>query len=168
MNNKRCLVCRTVLNGDANCPVCDFPDYINLNNKPEVIRKVQELAENFREEKLKNIKISIHAYAYEMREGKLTEKSVETIPVCDAKTLSFEKIFWLEKKFAGIETEREMNLTVVITNDEQVIIQKDVFFKAPNLDEFWYLGAGLTEGLGIEFFIGNQENYVKTGSVSLI
>lgn len=168
MNKERCLACRAVLVGDANCPVCGHADYISLSTNSEVDKKVLELAENYREAKLKDIKISIYAYAYEMRDGKLVEKSTETVFVCAGTDLAFDKIYWLEKKFARIETEREMNLTVVITKNNSVIAQQDVFFRAPKLEDFWYLGAELSEGLGVKFAIGNKDNYVKTGSISLI
>lgn len=168
MSERRCLACHAILTGDADCPVCGNPDYIVPNNNPETIQKIQRWADDYRAGKLNAVEIAVHAYAYEMQNDKLVEKSVETVPVCDAKELSFDEILWMNQKFARIESDRQMNLTVVILKGGREIKKQDVVFKAPALKDFWYLGTYLTEGLGVGFAIGNKDTYVKTESVSLI
>lgn len=168
MNERRCLACHAILTGDADCPVCGNPDYIISNNNPETLKKIQGWADDYRAGKLNAVEIAIHAYTYEMRNDRLEEKSVETVPICDAKALTFDEILWNNQKFARIDSDRQMNLTVVILKGGREIKKQDVVFKAPLLNDFWQIGAYLTEGLGVGFAIGNNESYVKTASISLI
>lgn len=168
MDEKRCLACHSVINGEADCPVCGYPDYIVPNMKPELLEKLQLLAEEHRKSKLDSIGISIYGYSHEMKDGKLVEKSISTIKVCDADTLSFDRITWLDQKFACIDTDEILKLIVVLTKAGNGIEKRELPFHAPALKDFWYIGAKLTEGLGVSLEIGNQENHVVVEGGSLI
>lgn len=169
MSDRRCLACHTVLTGEeADCPVCGNPDYIVPNMTPDKLAKVQLWADNHRVGKLQGLEVDIYTYSHEMKDNKLVQKSVETTKVCDAKELSFEKIVWLDENFARIDTDKELKLTVVVKMDGKECKKQEISFKAPALQDFWHIGAQLTEGLGVCLVIGNENTNVKTKSIALI
>lgn len=169
MSEKRCFACRMPLAGDtADCPVCGYPDYIVPNMKPEMLKKMQMWADDHRKDVLNGIEVDIYAYSHEMRDNKLRQKSVDIVKICDAQELSFDDIFWLNEKFARIDTDKELTLTVVIKKAGTEVKKQEFSFKAPDLKDFWYIGAQLTEGLGVRLIVGNDNTNVKMESIALI
>lgn len=168
MSEKRCLACRSVLKGEADCPVCGNPDYIVPNMRSEQLEKMQGWADDYRRNKLNAIEINVYGYAHEMKDDKLVQKNVNLVKLCDAIELSFERITWLDQKFARIDTDETLELTVILTKVGKEIKKQVIPFKAPALKDFWHIGACLTEGLGVSFVIGNESNHVETESVPLI
>lgn len=169
MSIRKCLACRTILTGeDADCPVCGNPDYIVPNMTPNKLKTVQSWADDYREGKLQGMEVDIYTYSHEMKENKLVQKSVDITKVCDAKALSFEKIIWLDEKFARIDTDKDLKLTAVVKKDGKEFKKQEFSFKAPALQDFWHIGAQLTDGLGVCLVIGNENTNVKTKSIALI
>ncbi|MDD7390552.1 MAG: hypothetical protein PUG60_13050 [Lachnospiraceae bacterium] len=168
MSEKRCLACHSILNGEADCPVCGYPDYIVPNMKPELLDKLQAWAQDHRRSRLESVTVSIYGYSHEMQDGKLSEKSISTVKVCDADALSFDKITWLDQKFAYIDTDEILKLVFVLSRSGGETEKRELPFHAPDLKDFWYIGAKLTEGLGVEFAIGNQETYVTVDGGTLL
>ncbi len=169
MSIRKCLACHTTLTGDsADCPVCGNPDYIIPNMTAEALKKVQLWADSHREGKLQGMEVDIYTYSHEMKDNKLVQKSVDVTKVCDAVTLSFDKVVWLNENFARIDTNQDLKLTVVVKKDGKEWKKEEISFKAPALQDFWHIGAQMTEGLGVCLVIGNENTNVKTKSIALI
>ncbi len=169
MSVRRCLACHSVLTGEeADCPVCGNPDYIVPNMTPDKLKTVQSWADSHREGKLQGLEVYIYTYSHEMKDNKLVQKSVDTTKVCDAKVLSFEKVIWLDENFARIDTDKELKLTAVVKKAGKEFKKQEISFKAPALQDFWHIGAQLTDGLGVCLVIGNENTNVKTKSIALI
>lgn len=169
MSDRICLACHSPLTGDeADCPICGNPDYIVPDMTSDKRKKVQSWADAHREGLLAGIEVGVYTYSHEMKDGKLVQKDVITTKICDADALDFDRVFWLDEKFAQIDTDQSLQLTVVIKKSEQIIRQQEISFLPPAQKEFWQIGAQLTAGLGVKFLIGNAGTNVDTESIALI
>ncbi len=173
MSEKRCLACHALLSGEAECPVCGNPDYIVPNMTEKRLQTVQSWADEHRQEKLNGLAVEIYAYSRSEKDNKVIENPPERVKICDAKMLSFENITWLAEKFARIEDENgkamQATLTVILSKQGKEWKKKEISFMTPTFKDFWYVGAVLTEGLGVSIVVGNKkETNLRLESIALI
>ena len=169
MSINSCYACHTVLDEEkAACPVCGMPRLRVIGENEDAKNMIKKIAEEHRQNKLQDATISILAYEYEENEGKLREKAVHTIEIAKALELVYGETTWFSGKFARIDSNREMELSVVIKKSGSELTTINLQFIPPKMEDFWYIGVKLIEGFCIVFQIGNEQVHTQTEKISLI
>lgn len=167
MIENRCYACYSKLEeGKADCGVCGMTSFKVVGDNKEAADMIKKLGDEYRAEKLKGITISLVAYEYENAGGKLREKASHKMKLMDAGELRYQETIWNDENYATIETDRAMDLDLVI--DGKTSKNVKLQFKAPKLDDFWHVGICMKEGFEVFLKIGNEKNFVETESFSII
>lgn len=167
MTENRCYACYAKIEeGKADCSVCGMPNLKVVGDNEKAVAMIQKLGEEHRQEKLKGISISLIAYEHERVDGKLREKATHKVKIADASNLTYQKTFWFGEKFARVDTQRTMDLDLVI--DGPTSKKVNFKFKAPKLEDFWRIGICMKEGFCASVKIGNEQAFVETDTFSMI
>lgn len=167
MMKDRCYGCYSKLKpGTAICDVCKMPDIHIVGNDPEGIKMKENLGQEYREMKLGGISISFTAYKYGEVDGCIKEIAADKVKIADAVSLKYDKTVWMDEQFARIDTDREMDIELILDGEKQK--KMNLKFKPPKMEDFWRVGIRMIEGFQAVIRIGNEKVYTETAPFSLI
>ena len=169
MSEKICNVCQSKYDQQrASCPVCGMANLHIIGDNEDARNMINKIAVDYKQKKLGDADISIHAFEYEDKDGELEIKQTHTIHIAKAIDLVYGETYWFSEKFARIEEDRIMDLEVLLKEQDGTVNTANLQFRQPALEDFWYLGVKLIEGFNVVFCIGNKDVYTETESISLI
>ena len=163
----KCYACYADIKEEkSTCDICGMTNPKIIGDNAQAVELLEKLGNEYRQEKLNGVNISVTAYEYEEKDGTLSIKVSHKVNLTNAGNLVYGKTMWFEQKFAKIPTEREADLEVVL--DGKVSKAVTVNFHTPKLDDYWQVGLELKEGFQVIVKIGNEQDYAETKSFSII
>ena len=160
----RCSCCNAIIGtGQAKCTICGFPLLIGGNDN----EMSQKLIHNHKSKKIGSISIMIKTYSYEMDEKNILKEEAEYYNLAFASELKLGEIQWMDSEFEPLESARDIELTLQITNNDQTD-DKTVLIHPEKIISHSRIGVMLSDGFTIQIAVGSKEEYVLSEALSLI
>ncbi len=154
----KCKICKHEMNpGIAKCPKCGFPALQMMKGNAEEEKKVNELANNFRKNKIAPVKIEMTVYTNAMENDKVKVVKEEKILLAKGEQLLESEIIWFSENFARLSGDCKLKLSIVHTNGEMENVTVSV--ENPNIMDFWKVGIMPLDGLEFKVVLGNKKIY---------
>lgn len=156
----RCNCCNaTVESGMATCRVCGFPILIGSDN--------QKLITDHKIKKIGSININVKTYHYEINENSILKEESYYQRLASAMELQYGRVKWLDADFEALESKRDIELIIQITNDESSV-EKSVSVHPEKIISHCKIGVILGDGFTIQLAVGSKEDYILSELVYII
>lgn len=162
----KCYVCGTEnIENKARCPLCDFP-VPSIVDESELV-KLKEISDKYRSNKLRGIKIGIIIYSHKKEGENLLLNCEEMLTLAEGEQLRPGKTVWCEQKFARVDSEETIRLTVWLKKDNQQIKQYLVTAKIPDSEGFWFVGLRMLDGWKLQCVLKDKESETVSDDFTL-
>lgn len=163
----KCKVCGYVLEeGRARCPECGFPVMMMVEGSQQEEQKIAELASGYRRQKLVKASVSLNVYTNEMTDDQVMVKNQECIVLAAGESLGGDAIIWYPEKFARLEGEPVLRLSVVNSKGETKALSLEI--ANPKIEDFWQVGVLPEAGMKCRVVLGKMDQYTSTEEISLL
>ena len=158
----KCQLCaREIRDNVSECPRCGFPPINITYESEETARYIQQQADQFADNLLKDFSVSVRVYAYDQKEdGSLSFKEEREMPLAPQGSLLYRKTFWNEQEFSA---NKKITLDLVCRGRGKENRVK-VTAPAPALPAPWKAGVKVGRDLTAAVVIGSEE--VNTASAT--
>ena len=163
----KCIVCGQEVSGRSKCPNCGFPVYYTPGQETEKIKKkVEALAQKYRQKRLDQLFISLYTCSYQMEENQLRVKEEEWIPLLSGQELKPGTEKWIDRLFARQRLDQPVCLKIKLKwfGEEKV---ENVEVKPPVIFDFWRVGVKRNDEAHIQILLGRKDCFESSDEIPI-
>ena len=165
----KCLACQMELEqGVAKCSACGFPVIGSVAGSKEEQQNIKQMAQEYRKNRLKGIRIGIMAYGYAMDGDELKLDRTEEVMFASAEEMEVGQTVWCGQDFARVDGDESVAVRVILKRETGENRVHDLNMALPAISGFCHIGITLREGLQGQILMGDEGCHERSALFPLL
>lgn len=165
----KCLACQMELEqGVAKCSACGFPVIGSVAGSKEEQQNIKQMAQEYRKNRLKGIRIGIMAYGYAMDGDELKLDRTEEVMFASAEEMGVGQTVWCGQDFARVDGDERVCVRVILKRGTGENRVHDLNMALPAISGFCHIGITLREGLQGQILMGDEGCHERSALFPLL